>query len=696
MSVLAAVKAGFLPFVALLSVVGAAMSTPGDPVVASEDRPNIVVVMTDDQTLEQLRVMSFTKSYFEQNGVTFDDFVTSFAVCCPSRATFLTGQYALHHGVLDNGPPRGGYAALDDSNTVPVWLQDAGYRTTFIGKYLNGYHTLDIPAGWSDWQALLNNKYYDFSLNDNGIRVKYGDQPADYQTDVLADRAVAAIHESAASADPFFLSIAVHAPHNNTGAIPPPAPRHAGTFADEALPQGPAFNEDDVSDKPAYIQGQAPLSQAVIDEITAYYRAELETLLSVDDLVNRVVTTLTDLRLTKQTVLFFTSDNGKMHGEHRISDRKSVPYEESNHVPLLVAGPGFPAGVRVSEQTANVDLAPTIVGLAGATAGLPMDGIDLRDVVATPEAHQDRAVLIERYDDDCFEGVRTPTNAYMRYVTGEEELYDLVSDRAQTQSLHNDPAWASAKADLSARLDALLAGGFEPCGRPSPAVSIGDATVSEARQGSVSVSVPLTLNVRNEAITVSYTLRPDSAGALDFMEASGSVKMAKGRLVHSIPVMIRSDSLNEADEALDVVITSVTPSIGINRAVGTVVIRNAGGSSLSGLSVGDVALVEGDDPVGASDVVYITVSLSKRLTDPLVIDYQTADGTALAGSDYQGAAGVVTIPAGSSSAKIPLAVINDESDESDQEFFVNVSTDSPLVTVRQVVGTITIFDDDSE
>lgn len=668
------------------------------PASATEDPPpNVVVIMTDDQTLEQLRVMSVTKTFFDENGTTFDNFVTSLPVCCPSRVTFLTGQYALHHGVLDNGPPNGGYAAFDDTEALPVWLQGAGYRTSFVGKYLNGYHTLDVPPGWTDWQGLLNNQYYSFSVNDNGTKVIYGEEPTDYQTDVLADSAVTSIDESVAAGGPFFLWVSTHAPHNDGGDLPPAAPRHEGFFAAEPLPQGPAFNEADVSDKPVYIQERGLLSEAQIDEITTFYRAELETLLAVDEMVARIVARLRQLDVLDSTVVFFTSDNGKMHGEHRLSDGKRVPYEESTQVPLLVSGPGFPAGVHVDEQTANIDLAPTITALAGATAGLPPDGIDLRDVVAAAADYQDRSVLLERYDRDCYEGMRTPTHSYVRYTTGEEELYDLIADPAQLQSLHDDPAAAPVKADLSARLDAVIAEGIEPCEEPPPILSIGDAAVTETRQGKASVSVPLSLNVLNHPVTAAYTLRQGTADGSDFVVKSGTVKLKKGRFVSSVPVTINSDLLTEPDETFQVVITSVTPSIEIGRAVGTVTVRNAPAGDVPVVNAGDVSVVEGDQPVDATiDLVYVTVTLSKRLTEPLVLDYTTVAGSALAGDDYEAATGTVTIPAETVSVKIPLVVLNDDLVEGDETFALNISTTSELVTVARPVATVTVVDNESE
>src|SRR5829696_5871671 len=194
-------------------------SAPSGLVAQTATRPNVVVIMTDDQTLEQMRVLTKTRQLIGDQGTTFRNFYCSFPLCAPSRATFLTGQYAHNHGVLSNSPPNGGYTALNHNNTLPLWLQDAGYFTGHIGKYLNGYGrdtapTL-VPPGWTDWQGLVDNstyKFYNYTINDNGTLVNYGETEADYQTDVLTNRAVATIDEAVLD-QPFFLSVAPVSPH---------------------------------------------------------------------------------------------------------------------------------------------------------------------------------------------------------------------------------------------------------------------------------------------------------------------------------------------------------------------------------------------------------------------------------------------------------------------------------------------------
>jgi N-acetylglucosamine-6-sulfatase len=234
-------------------------------------RPNIVVIMTDDQGLNEMRALPKTKALIGA-GTTFSNHYVSFPLCCPSRATFLTGQYPHNHGVLGNAPPNGGYPKLDNTNTLPLWLQQAGYFTSHIGKYLNRYgidNPTEVPPGWTHWQGLVDNStymMYNYTINDNGTLVTYGNTARNYQTDVLAGRAEETIDEAAASNQPFFLSIAPTPPHyelfaSGFGPIRP-APRHTDAFSEEPLPRTPAFNEADVLDKPANTPNRTALASA--------------------------------------------------------------------------------------------------------------------------------------------------------------------------------------------------------------------------------------------------------------------------------------------------------------------------------------------------------------------------------------------------------------------------------------------------
>ena len=211
-----------------------AFGLPASAAAAKQkERPNVVVIMTDDQDFRSMPVMPKTRRLIGRAGVTFDRNFVNYPLCCPSRATFLTGQYAHNHGVLDNGPPKGGIARLDQDATLPVWLNAAGYRTAFIGKYLNGYGKNRnggdrfVPPGWSDWHAATahgKKSPYDYDLNENGELVRYGSEPGDYKTDVMADKAVEFIGGGSGER-PFFLWVATSAPHTDN-ALPASAPRN--------------------------------------------------------------------------------------------------------------------------------------------------------------------------------------------------------------------------------------------------------------------------------------------------------------------------------------------------------------------------------------------------------------------------------------------------------------------------------------
>jgi arylsulfatase A-like enzyme len=432
---------------------------------AAATRPNIVIIMTDDQRLDDMRVLSKTRALFAP-GTTFSNFHVTLPTCCPSRATFLTGQYAHNHTVYSNSPPSGGYEKLDHSNTLPLWLQAAGYYTAHIGKYLNGYPAFpnEVPPGWHDWQGLTGGaKYYNYDIVDNGVSVHYGADPADYQTDVLSRRSLQTIRELV-NHQPFFLSIAPKAPHDEehltkAGILPnpTPAPRHVGTLADEPLPRPPSFNEADVSDKPASIRKLTLLSQSAIEHIAGRYRSRLEALLSVDDLVQAVFQELNLQGLLGNTMVIFTSDNGWFQGEHRIRRDKGRFYTEATQVPLMIRGGGFPRNKTVSQVASNIDLAPTIIAAAVATSGLTMDGRPLLRLALDPTVDTSRTIMLDALSA---KGVMNRQFYYVTHNTGEVELYDLRTGNAnydpfQLQSRHAASAYASIRTSLKNKLDKL-------------------------------------------------------------------------------------------------------------------------------------------------------------------------------------------------------------------------------------------------
>jgi N-acetylglucosamine-6-sulfatase len=483
--------------VTLMSVGVGALAGGGEPAGAGnrdeKPPPNVVVVMTDDQTVESLWVMPRTERVLADQGVEFSNSFASNPICCPSRATFLTGQYTHNHRVFRNGAPNGGYASLDGSRTLPVWLQRAGYHTAHIGKYLNGYGRTaptEVPPGWSEWRGSVDPttySMYGYTLNENGVLTTYGnpdvEDPAAYQTDVYAQKAVELIGRRAPRPRPFFLSVAPLAPHseNDLGEDEPPestpgpraAPRHEGAFAAEPPPQPPSFDEADVSDKPAEIQSRNPIGASAAANIAARYRDRLESLLAVDEMIAAIVDALRESGELDETLIVFTADNGFFHGEHRIRTGKQQVYEESIRVPLIVRGPGLPEGAVRSQPVANVDLAATILDYADVRPRVPPDGRSLRRLATDGRLEPGRAILIENWcgpQESCFDpllpryqAVRTHRYLYAERPTGEAELYDLAVDPFELDSRHADPAYAAIRGSLSNLLARLTACVGERC-----------------------------------------------------------------------------------------------------------------------------------------------------------------------------------------------------------------------------------------
>jgi len=450
---------------ALLAIVVLATGSPSAG--QTPTRPNVVVVMSDDQTVESLRVMTNVRTLLQAQGTTFSTNFASYPLCCPSRSTFLTGQYAHNHGVLSNMAPTGGYTKLDHTNTLPVWLQRAGYHTVHIGKYLNGYRqgvTPDLPPGWSEWYGSYDPStysFYGYTLNENGKPVTYGNDPASYQADVYTAKAVDAVRRLAPKAQPFFLSVAYLAPHAGGPreaddprgmGTPVPAPRHKDRFASEPLPTPPSFNEADVSDKPARIANRPLLGPQRIAAVTENYRQRLESLLAVDEGLAAIVGALRVSGELERTLIVFTSDNGFFHGEHRVPSGKVLVYEPSVRVPLVLRGPGVPRGRVDSRLVANVDLAPTILGAADAKAGRKLDGRSLLVLLAKQNEGRKRDILLETQE---YAAIRTPRYVWVEYTTGERELYDLQRDSDQLESRHADPSYAAIRAELARRLARL-------------------------------------------------------------------------------------------------------------------------------------------------------------------------------------------------------------------------------------------------
>jgi N-acetylglucosamine-6-sulfatase len=419
-----------------------------------QQRPNVILIITDDQDVETVAYMPRLSHLIAKEGTTFTNMFVSSPQCCPAHVSYLTGRYPHNTGVLNNWHPTGGFERFreigGERSTIATWVQAAGYRTARFGKYLTEYEaTTYVPPGWSEWYAYFGSgKYFDYTLNENGRQIQYGANAADYSTDVLT-RKVLDFIDRVAGTSPFFVVFAPAAPHGDNVPNGPamPAPRHRGMFAGNMPLRPPSFNEADVSDKPEAISSLPLLTTAQIAAIDQEYRTRLESLQSVDEAIQQIIERLAARRILDDTYVIFTSDNGYHLGQHRLRNGKTQVYEEDIRVPLIIRGPGVPVGAVLEHFIMNIDFAPTIAELAGIRPGHVVDGQSFVEVLDDhpPRPHVwRRDLLLEVYrrlpplgNGDAVRALRTyDGELYAEYESGPIELYDLRRDPYQLESQH--------------------------------------------------------------------------------------------------------------------------------------------------------------------------------------------------------------------------------------------------------------------
>jgi arylsulfatase A-like enzyme len=456
-------------------VTDASSTVPVAPAAPAPARPNVLLVVTDDQREGTVtpQVMPNVHRGLVSHGFRFTRAFVTNPWCCPSRASILTGQYSHTNGVWTVGSPAGITAWFPhESSTLATWLHQSGYRTGIIGKYLNGYGKPAVPAykppGW-DTTAIISGLdyendpgYFDYDLFDGTGLVHYGTDPADYSTRVLTDRALRFVAPSA-STKPWFLYLAYTSPH--TPAIHDPVDDDAARGLTYPMPANVC--EQDVSDKPAFVRGQPPCTrtQAQFDNRMRSQQAKM--LASVDRGLGRILDRLDASGQLSNTLILYISDNGVQMGSHRLLG-KEVPYEESIRVPLLMRWDALGAPPRsIGGLALNIDLAPTIVDAAGVAEHDQFDGTSLLPLVDGSTTSVRRSFLVEHLSTGprdpggpSYCGVRSDRYKYVEYATGERELYDLRADPAELTSLHDDPA-------MTATMDRLRKRMLQLC-RPSP------------------------------------------------------------------------------------------------------------------------------------------------------------------------------------------------------------------------------------
>lgn len=498
-----------LPALVMLSAVmipsGAAASGAGRADGDPGQRPNILYVLTDDMSADLLPYASEALR-LAADGTTFDNFVYANSLCCPSRASILSGKYPHNTGVLTNSSQfrDGGLGDFldDEDTTVAVRLKEAGYRTGLMGKYLNEYRPVGsaeawwydypadhVPAGWDEWHGVgpggYNHLSYDVTQSIDGRvqRQQSSDFANPYLTDVLSDKAVAFLQRSVSDHpdQPFFLTVSTFAPHPLVGGGFVPAPRDradpATGFPGDCgpadcrtvrAPRTPAFDAD-TSDKPAWVRRE-PLTDDEIASIDEKFLLRVQMMQSLNDMVARLRAELTELGVADNTYVVFGSDNGFHLGQHRLhlDGGKSTPYEYDSVVPLTVVGPGVAPGVRRQELLQNVDLFPTFLAMAG-TQATGVDGHSALGLLKGASARSWRrdAAFVEftshagtttgaatsagfsdpdapeppsagtrslNRNPPTYKALRTATETYVEYATGEVEYYDLEADPHQLRN----------------------------------------------------------------------------------------------------------------------------------------------------------------------------------------------------------------------------------------------------------------------
>ncbi|HEX7058317.1 MAG TPA: sulfatase [Solirubrobacterales bacterium] len=488
---------------------------------ASATPPSFVVIQTDDQTLDGLYAsfaplggapiyaMPNTLKLIADRGITFNRYYIPYPLCCPSRTSLLTGRYAHNHNVRGNVPPNGGFTGFSFrgamTHNLAIWLQQAGYRTIHVGKFLNGYGDAPydngtiVPPGWSAWHSVLkadtDHYFYGYTLNNNGsLDGPYGDSgswdtreygvrddfgcpfapanglPCLHETDTLTNIASGEL-TSTPPDKPFYLQLDYTAPHGDfrRPAGPEPTPRHYDSFLGAPLPhnRSQGLDEGNVRDKPRFIRDAPHLSLLDKHTYRTYWQKQLESLRDIDDGVKQVIDTIGSLHRLRNTYVIFTSDNGFFFGEHRLIGGKFLAYEPATHMPFLMRGPGIEPGSATGELAANIDVAPTILELAGATADKSIDGRSMVPYLRDPDLRTRRPIIFESFVESAdveanglitrkqarsngatasilappkdYEGIRLGPYKYIAWPSGEKELYDINRDPDELNNIVKVP-----------------------------------------------------------------------------------------------------------------------------------------------------------------------------------------------------------------------------------------------------------------
>ncbi|KAF1747600.1 hypothetical protein GCK72_024065 [Caenorhabditis remanei] len=368
-----------------------------------DSQHNVILILTDDQDIElgSMNFMPKTTQIMKERGTEFTSGYVTTPICCPSRSTILTGLYVHNHHVHTNNQNCTGieWRKVHEKKSIGVYMQEAGYRTAYLGKYLNEYDGSYIPPGWDEWHAIVkNSKFYNYTMNSNGEREKFGsDYEKDYFTDLVTNRSLKFIekHIKTRAWQPFALIISYPAPHGPED----PAPQFAHMFENELSHRTGSWNFAPNPDKQWLLQRTGKMNDVHITFTDLLHRRRLQTLQSVDDGIARLFNLLRELNQLWNTFAIYTSDHGYHLGQFGLLKGKNMPYEFDIRVPFFMRGPGIPRNVSFKEMVTNVDIAPTMLNIAGVAKPARMNGRSLLELVSLKKRKKKHALQLKPWRD---------------------------------------------------------------------------------------------------------------------------------------------------------------------------------------------------------------------------------------------------------------------------------------------------------